>query len=129
VDILLKLRNFYTLLFVVPLYAYVFGDLIRWVWSGIRAVELDSTTLKIFRSSRQPVQSVAISEIGSVRITTSFDGPAVEILLHGATTKKLLWVYFFTGPRIHIPQGPFGKKDFAEFIEQISALRPVAHQA
>ncbi len=129
VDILLKLRNFYTLLFVVPLYVYVFGDLIKWVWSGIRAVEVDASGVKIVRSSRQPVQFVGINEIGSIRVTSSLDGPAVDILLHGASTKTFLWMYSFTGPRIHIRQGPFTKKDFAEFIQHVSVLAPVARQA
>jgi hypothetical protein len=93
VGLLLKLRNFYTLLFIIPLYTYVFGDLIRWLWSGIRSVEVDSSGLRIVRSSRQAIQSISTREIGSIRVSSSLDGPVVDVLLHGATAKKFLWMY------------------------------------
>jgi hypothetical protein len=128
VDVLLLLRNFYTLLFVIPLYVYVFGGLIVWVWSGVRAVEVDPSGLRIIRSSRQPVKFIGINEIGSIRVTSTLDGKMVDILLHGATSRKFLWMYFNSGPCVHIPQGPFDKKDFAEFIQQVASLVPVPHQ-
>ena len=128
-EVLLRLRNFYTLLFVIPLYAYVVGDLIVWIWSGVRAVEVDSSGLKIIRSSRQPVRFIGINEIASIRVTSTLDGKIVDILLHGATSRKFLWMYFYSGPRVHISQAPFDKKDFAVFIQQVTSLVPVSHQS
>jgi hypothetical protein len=126
INILLTLRNFYTLLFVIPLYGYVFGDLLLWMWSGVRAVEMDSSGLTIIRSFRQTVQRLAFKEISALRVTSSIDGKTVDLLLRGATSRKFLWMYFDSGPRVRIPAGPFAKKDFAEFIQRATERIPVS---
>lgn len=126
VDILLKLHNYYTLLFVIPLYGYVFGDLVLWARSGVRSLELDSAGLRIVLPDPRPVRRVALSEIGSVRISSSLDGKIVHILLHGAKVSKFLWMNFYSGPRFRIPESPFDKKEFAEFIQRITSVAPAS---
>jgi hypothetical protein len=126
VNILVTLRNFYTLLFVIPLYGYLFGVPILWLWHGVRAVEIDSSGLKIVRTAHQPVMHIAFNDITGIRATSSIDGKTVDILLHGATAKKFLWIYSYSGPRVHIHGAPFVTKDFVEFTERVTKLIPGA---
>lgn len=127
VDILLKLRNFYTLFLVVPLYGYIFGDLLMWLWRGIRIVELNSSGFNITRRKTQSVTHIGLNEVGSVRVMQSIDGKTVNILLHGARSRKFLWMEFYSGPRIRIAESAFDKKEFLEFIDRANALLPTTH--
>jgi len=124
INILLELHNYYTLIFVVPLYGYVFGDLILWVINGIRTVEVSSSGFKIVRSNSKAPTQISLSDIGSIRVTPSLDGKSVNILLHGARSKKFLWMDVFSGPRVRIPEGVFGKHDFAEFTRRATTVLP-----
>jgi len=126
VDILAKVHNYYTLVFVVPLYGYVFGDLFIWVMTGVRSVEMDAAELRLGLPGGRPIRRVGFSEIGSIRVASSLDGKIVHILLHGAKVSKVLWMNFYSGPRIRIPEAPFDKREFAEFIQRVTSALPVA---
>ncbi|HEY6951841.1 MAG TPA: hypothetical protein VI758_05505 [Bacteroidota bacterium] len=128
IDILVKLRNYYTLILVIPLYGYVFGDLIAWLWRGIRVVELNATGFTIIRRNMGLTTHIGLAEVGSVRVTKSVDGKAVNILLHGAQARKFLWMEFYSGPRVRIAESTFDKGEFAEFISRASALRLAGQQ-
>ncbi len=127
IGILSSLHDYYTLVFVVPLYAYVFGDLIIWLRSGIRAVAIDSSGLNIVRTSRQPERRIDRHEMKSVRITSSIDGKMADIVLQGGSVRKFLWMNIYSGPHVRISQGSFAKQDFAEFLRRLSALVPAIH--
>lgn len=127
VDILLELHNYYTLIFVVPLYGYVFGDLIRWSVRGVRAVEVTSGGINVVRRGNKMPSRIDLADIGSIQVTRSLDGKTVTILLHGARSRRFLWMDYFSGPRVRIPEGPFDKQDFAEFIQRATAIVP-AHR-
>lgn len=126
VNILLELHNYLTLIFVIPLYGYVFGDLLNWYWRGVRNVEIDASGLTVTRSHRQPPMKIRTHEIVSLRLSKNLDGRTVDILLRGATSRKFLWMYFDSGPHVRIPSGPFSGGDFAEFVQRITALVPSA---
>jgi hypothetical protein len=125
VGILLRLHNYYTLIFVVPLYGYIFADLFMWLRAGVRSLEMDSTGLRVTVPNQSAVRHIGKNEIGSVRISSTVDGKTVYILLHGAKTSKFLWMNFYSGPRVRIPEAPFSKIDFAEFIDRLGTLATV----
>ena len=124
-EILLKLHNYYTLILVIPLYGYIFGDLIVWMRTGIRSLEIESGELRLTLPNGQPVKRIGKNEIGSVRITSTIDGRTVYILLHGATASKFLWMNFYSGPRFRIPEAPFNKSDFVEFVDRLGTIATV----
>lgn len=124
IDILRELQNYYTLIFVIPIYAYVFGDVVLWFTRGVRAVEVTSSGLNIVSPGNKLPSHVALSDIGSVRVTRSFDGKTINILLHGAQLKRFLWMDTFSGPRVRIPEALFDKQEFAELLKRIAILVP-----
>lgn len=124
-DILLKLHNYYTLILVFPLYGYILGDLFLWLRNGVRSLEMDAGELRLTLPNGQPMKRIGKNEIGSVRITSTIDGRTVFILLHGATVSRFLWMSFFSGPRVRIPEAPFSKGDFAEFVERLGSIATV----
>ncbi len=127
IDILLKMQNFYTLILVIPLYGYIFGDLFLWLRTGVRSLEIDSNGLKVTSPNQPAARNISKSEIGSVRVSSTVDGKTVYILLHGATSSKFLWMNFYSGPRVRIPETPFAKHEFAEFIERLGTMATVTH--
>ncbi len=125
IDILLKLHNYYTLILVVPMYGYIFGDLFMWLRAGVRSLEIDGDEIRVTIPNQPSVRCIGKSEIGSVRVSSTIDGKTVHILLHGAKSSKFLWMNFYSGPRIRIPEAPFSKGDFLEFIERLGTLATV----
>ncbi len=128
-EILVHMHNYYTLVLVVPLYAYIFGDLIHWLATGVRAVELESDGVNVVLPGNRPAKRIHVGEMGSVRISSTLDGKTVYILLHGATSRRFLWMEYFSGPRIRIPAAPFDKNDFTEFVKRIGNLKTASPQS
>lgn len=126
VGILSTLHNYYTLILVIPLYGYVFGDLALWWRSGVRALAIDSSGLNIVRTSRLPERRIDRHEIKNIRISTSFDGKSADLILHGGSSRKVLWMYLYSGPHVRITQGSFLKGEFDEFLQRLAALAPAS---
>ncbi len=124
-DILLRLHNYYTLILVIPLYGYIFGDLFLWLRTGVRSLEMNSDELRVTTPNQPAVRRIGKNEIGSIRVSTTIDGKTVYILLHGARVSRVLWMNFYSGPRVRIPEAPFGKNDFTEFIERLRTMATV----
>lgn len=123
VDIILRLKNYYTLVLVIPLYAILFGESTAWLRRGIRIVEIDSSGLTIHRARDQEPTRIEIHQMGDVQIGRSMDGTVVTILLKGASSRRFLWMTFYSGPRIQIKEQMFDKQDFSELVRRITVMK------
>lgn len=120
--VVMVLRTGHLILFLllIPLYVYAFADLILWLRSGIRIVEMDATGITLYRQSDQTPKRIDTNQITAVHVSRSLDRITVNILLRGASVTTFLGLKRYSGPRIRITVEPFDRKEFADFARRIA---------
>jgi hypothetical protein len=128
VTIMMRVGNYTTLILVIPLYAYVFRDLVVWMRNGIRIVEIDPGGMSIVRRLQRSQSRIDVHEISAVHVSRMLDRTVVKILLPGSTVGRWLWFNRYKGPRVVITEEPFDKKEFAEFVRRVTDLGHTAQR-
>ncbi len=112
----------------VPLYAYIFADLVLWLVRGVRLVELDPTGINLYRNRKQSPIHVDPNQITGVYVSRSLDRTTVNILLRGASVATFLGFRKYSGPRIRMTIEPFDRKEFSEFARRMTDFRRIAEK-
>jgi hypothetical protein len=128
VAMLRQTGHYLLLLLLIPLYVYVFWDLVLWLRRGIRAVEMDSTGLSITRAGGQSPVRIDSHQITAVYVSKSLDRITVNILLQGSRVTMFFGFRKYSGPRVRITVEPFDRKEFSEFARRVKDLRRTVQQ-
>jgi hypothetical protein len=120
--------HYLLLLWLIPLYVYVFWDLVLWLMRGVRAVEMDSTGLSITRAGNQSPVRINSNQITAVYVSRSLDRTTVNILLQGSRVTTFLSFRRYSGPRVRMTVEPFDRKEFSEFTRRVKNLRRTVQQ-
>lgn len=108
---------------VVPLFAYVFSDLLIWLRRGVRTVEMDSTGFSVRLVRDQQPTHIDANQVTGVYVSRFLDRTTVNILLRGATVRRFLGIRRYTGPRIRLTNEPFDNAQFRDFLRRVTKLR------
>ena len=129
VQIIVRLQNYYTMILVIPFYAFLFWESAAWLRRGVRIVEIDPSGLTIHRAGDQGPTRIEMHQMGDVHIGRSLDGTVITILLKGASSRRFLWMTFYSGPRIQIKEQMFDKKNYLELVRRLTMMKLKHQQA
>jgi len=110
-------------LVVLPLFFYVFMDLVVWLNRGVRSIEVTPGGLTARLARQAQSMRVERNEISGVYVSRFLDRTTVTILLRGATVRTLLGMRQYSGPRIRLTNEPFDRREFQEFVRRATKLR------
>jgi len=123
VMMLVRTGHLVMVLLVVPLYAYIFADMVLWMRKGIRSVEVDSSGLTIHRINDGTPARIEADQITGVYVSRFLDRTTVNIVLKGGTVKTFLSIRRYTGPRIRMTNEPYDHNQFVDFVKRVTTLR------
>jgi hypothetical protein len=123
---LMRTGHLIYLLLVLPLFAYVFNDLLLWLRRGVRSVELDASGLTIHQRKAGTATRVQADQITGVYVSRFLDRTTVNIVLKGGTVKTFLGIRRYSGPRIRMTNEPFDRVQFLDFVRRATNLRRVS---
>lgn len=126
VIMLMRIGHMILLILALPLYVYVFSDLLLWVRSGVRSVEVDSSGLTIHRSNDRSPARIQADQITGVYVSRFLDRTTVHIVLRGGTAKVYLGIRLYSGPCIRMTNESFDRAQFLDFVRRVTNLRRIA---
>jgi hypothetical protein len=120
--------HYFLLLLLIPLYVYVFWDMVLWLMRGVRSVELDAGGMIITRARNQIPVRINSDQITAVYVSKSLDRSTVNVLLQGCRVTTVLGFRWYSGPRVRLTVEPFDRQEFSEFARRVSDLRGTTGQ-
>jgi hypothetical protein len=123
---LMRTGHLIYLLLVLPLFAYVFNDLVLWLRKGVRSAELDTSGLTIHQRNAAAPTRIEADQITGIYVSRFLDRTTVNIVLKGGTVKTFLGIRRYSGPRIRMTNEPYDRAQFLDFVRRATNLRRVA---
>jgi len=125
VMMLVRTGHLILLILAIPLFAYVFNDLLLWLRKGVRAVELDSSGMTVYRKNAQAPERIKSDQLTGVYVSRFLDRTTVNIVLRGGTVRRFLGIRRYSGPRIRMTNEPYDRAQFPDFIRRVMSLRRI----
>lgn len=126
VFLLLFFRRIYTFgLFVFAIAViliYMIGDYIVWKKKGIRAIEVDTQGINLYRGKEKRTERIEASQITDINVFKKVNRRIVTILT-GGQAYRAPGVTIFKGSRVGIADDSFDDKQFTIFIEKIKQFK------
>lgn len=104
---------------------YFLFDYIQWKANGIRMIEVDKESVRIYKGDKMKLTTISPMEIKDIDVFSKLNRRVVNIMLEGSSKRVLVpgFLSFFTGPRERITNDAFDEDFFEVFIDLLKRMK------
>lgn len=119
-----RISNIYLFIVgIIIIFLYMFIDYIKWQESGIRKIEIEGNSIKVYRGKNKNLTTIPIEKITGIDIFSKLGRRIINIMIGGTILKPISGITLFSGPRIRITDDYFKDTDFDKFVEVLMKIK------